>query len=114
MIGNPGGRSLQRRQADLIGLLFGDQVKVKRAERLAVLWHRTHEPLRDRGIDPEPPSLKYAIPILEAAADEENDELQDLWSRLLAAAMDLWSHSRTGSFSPPLPCRLPAEPPAKQ
>ena len=28
-----------------------------------------------------------AIPILEAAADEENDELQDLWSRLLAAAI---------------------------
>ena len=25
---------------------------------------------------------------MQAAADEENDELQDLWSRLLAAAMD--------------------------
>jgi hypothetical protein len=38
--------------------------------------------------DPEPPSLKYAIPIFQASADEENEELQDLWSRLLAAAMD--------------------------
>ena len=73
---------------DLLGLLVGDRVKAKRIEKMAALWQRTRERLRDRGIDPEPPSLKYAIPILEAAADEENEELQDLWSRLLAAAMD--------------------------
>jgi hypothetical protein len=73
---------------DLIGYLIGDRVKAKRIERMAALWQRTRERLRDRGTDPEPPSLKYAIPILEAAADEENEELQDLWSRLLAAAMD--------------------------
>ena len=74
---------------DLIGLLIGDWVKARRIERIERLWQRTRERLRDRGIaDPEPPSLKYAIPILQAAADEENEELQDLWSRLLAAAMD--------------------------
>ena len=73
---------------DLIGYLIGDRVKAKRIERMAALWQRTRERLQDRRIDPEPPSLKYAIPILEAAADEENEELQDLWSRLLAAAMD--------------------------
>jgi Abortive infection alpha len=73
---------------DLVGYLIGDRVKVKRVERLAALWQSTCERLQDRGTDPEPPSLKYAIPILEAAADEENEELQDLWSRLLAAAMD--------------------------
>ena len=73
---------------DLIGYLIGDRVKAKRIERMAALWQRTRERLQDRGTDPEPPSLKYAIPILEAAADEENEELQDLWSRLLAAAMD--------------------------
>jgi Abortive infection alpha len=74
---------------DALGLLIGNRVKVKRAERLAILFQQARERLRDRGIgDPEPPSLKYAIPILQAAADEENAELQDLWSRLLAAAMD--------------------------
>ena len=74
---------------DLFGLLVGDRVKSKRIEKHAMLWHRTRERLAHRGVaDPEPPSLKYAIPILEAAADEENEELQDLWSRLLAAAMD--------------------------
>jgi hypothetical protein len=74
---------------DLFGLLVGDRVKAKRIERIELLWRETQERLRDRGVaDPEPPSLKYAIPILQAAADEENEELQDLWSRLLAAAMD--------------------------
>ena len=73
---------------DLVGLLIGDEIKAKRSERIVLLWHKTRERLRDRAVEPEPPSLKYAIPILEAAADEENEELQDLWSRLLAAAMD--------------------------
>jgi Abortive infection alpha len=73
---------------DLFGLLVGDRVKAKRIERIAALWQKTRERLQVRGTDPESPSLKYAIPILEAAADEENEELQDLWSRLLAAAMD--------------------------
>ena len=70
---------------DLFGLLVGDRVKAKRIERIEKLWRETRERLQDRGVaDPEPPSLKYAIPILEAAADDENEELQDLWSRLLA------------------------------
>ena len=74
---------------DLFALLVGDRVKAKRIERLAMLWQRTRERLREREIaEPEPPSLKYAIPLLQAAADEENEEMQDLWSRLLAAAMD--------------------------
>ena len=74
---------------DALGLLIGDWVKTKRSERMAINWQKARERLRERGIaEPEPPSLKYAIPILQAVADEENEALQDLWSRLLAAAMD--------------------------
>jgi hypothetical protein len=74
---------------DLVGLLAGDRVKVRRAERLAILWDKAKKRLEDRGIlEPEPPSLKLAIPILEGAADEDNEQLQDLWARLFAAAMD--------------------------
>jgi hypothetical protein len=73
---------------DALGYLIGDAVKAKRIEKQAMTWHRMRERLRARGVEPEPPSLKYAIPILQAAADEENEGLQDLWSRLLAAAMD--------------------------
>jgi hypothetical protein len=73
---------------DLVGLLVGERVKARRAEKVAILWQQARERLQDRGISPEPPSLKLAIPILQAAVDEGNDQLQDLWSRLLAAAMD--------------------------
>jgi len=74
---------------ELVGLLAGDRVKVARARQLAILWANAKKHLHDRGIaEPEPPSLKLAIPILEAAADENNQELQDLWASLLAAAMD--------------------------
>lgn len=74
---------------DLVGLLIGDRVKVLRAERLALLWEKAKKRLQNRGItEPEPPSLKLALPILAAAADENREELQDLWERLLAAAMD--------------------------
>jgi abortive infection alpha-like protein len=74
---------------DLVGLLVGDRVKVLRAQRLASLWAKAKRRLQDRGIEqPEPPSLKLALPILAAAADENREELQDLWERLLAAAMD--------------------------
>lgn len=73
---------------DLVGLLVGDKVKVWRAERLAMLWGRAKKHLEEQRVtDPEPPSLKLALPILAAAADESHEELQDLWVRLLAAAM---------------------------
>jgi hypothetical protein len=80
---------------DVVGLLFSDKVKVLRAERAAKLLAGAKKRLADRGIEAEPPSLKLAIPILAAAADENRDELRDLWERLLAAAMD---PNRQGAF----------------
>jgi len=74
---------------DLVGLLAGDRVKAWRAERLAKLWHRVKKRLEAQGIEePEQPSPKLALPILAAAADENSEELQNLWERLLAAAMN--------------------------
>ena len=44
---------------------------------------------RDRKVkDTEPVSPSVAIPLLRAAYDESRPELQDLWARLIAAAMD--------------------------
>lgn len=74
---------------DLVGLLVGDRIKALRAERIAIHWEKAKKRLRDRGVtEPEPPSLKLALPILAAIADENRDELQDLWDGLLAATMD--------------------------
>jgi len=74
---------------DLTGLLVGDRIKAKRQQNAHVLWRKTKARLEQRRVEqPEPPSYKFAIPILSAAADENNATLQDLWARLLAAAMD--------------------------
>lgn len=74
---------------DFIGWLVGDRIKAIRAKRLVKLAADADAYARLQGAaEPEPPPLKIAIPILEAAADEDREELQDLWARLLAAAMN--------------------------
>jgi hypothetical protein len=74
---------------DLVGLLGGDWLKVRRTENMAGMMRRAKERLTARGIkEPQPAALTIALPILRAAADEDRQELQDLWARLLAAAMD--------------------------
>jgi hypothetical protein len=74
---------------DLVGLLGGDWLKVRRAENLARILDKTKERLQARRVEtPEPASLSIALPILIAAADESRDELQEIWARLLAAAAD--------------------------
>lgn len=82
---------------DLLGRLIGDRVKINRKENFIRLWHKAKKRLADQGIEePAPANPKLALPILIAAADENNEELQDLWARLLAAAMNpartCWPH----------------------
>lgn len=73
---------------DIVGLLGGDWLRVKRAENAARIVQKASERLRARNATPEPASLSIGLPILKAAADESREELQDLWARLLAAAAD--------------------------
>jgi hypothetical protein len=74
---------------DLVGLLGGDWLKVRRAENIAKILEMAQERLKIRGVkEPERTSLSVGLPLLVAAADESRDELQDIWARLLAAAAD--------------------------
>ena len=67
---------------------MGDRVKAWRAKRIVKLWEDVKKRLGEQEItEPELPNPKIALPILAAAADENREELQDLWARLLAAAM---------------------------
>jgi hypothetical protein len=52
------------------------------------LIEKAQERLKARGKKSEKPSISIALPLLIAAADEDRDELQDIWARLLAAAAD--------------------------
>src|SRR5262249_25157763 len=73
---------------DLIGVLGGDWLKVKRAENAAEILEKAQERFKARRATPKPASLSTTLPILFAAAAEDSDELEDLWARLLAATVD--------------------------
>jgi hypothetical protein len=73
---------------DLVGLV-GDWVKHKRLRRWAELMEDTQQILRERGVENrEEISPSVAVPLIEAAVNEDRDGLKQLWARLLAAAMD--------------------------
>lgn len=67
-----------------------DHLKFLRWERQVRLKRRMEEIMDEHGIS-EPTRrvpMKVAVPILEAASMEEEDELQDIWARLFVNAAD--------------------------
>jgi hypothetical protein len=70
--------------------IFEDKLKYMRWERQVRLIERAQGLLHERGYNypviPVPPKL--AIPILQSASLEENDELQDKWAYMLVNATD--------------------------
>jgi hypothetical protein len=81
---------------DAVALHWSDRVRARRIEaaifdwgRLAELVHKTATELKAKGIDttrPVPP--KIAIPLLENATMEDDDELHSKWAKLLANALN--------------------------
>jgi hypothetical protein len=81
-------KALASTPEDLIAYLGGDWLRVRRAENLARLFEEARQRLADWYVEePRPAPLSVALPILEGAADEDRDELVELWARLLANAM---------------------------
>jgi hypothetical protein len=74
--------------AATLGIVGGDWVQEQQKRNLARLEAKTARILdgvdKDRLSAPSPSVVK---PLLEAAADESREELQDLWAALLANAM---------------------------
>lgn len=68
--------------------IFEDKLRYMRWERQVRLMQRASDLLKTLGLDgpTRPVSLKIAIPLLEAASLEDDDELQDRWVRLLVNA----------------------------
>jgi Abortive infection alpha len=76
---------------DAVGGLLGDQMRYWRAKNLDRLAEKWRRHLEARGVDPATVrSLPFgeAYRVIEAVSVEEDDEVQDLWARLLASAMD--------------------------
>ena len=76
---------------DAVGLLGGDWLHHARVRNIVELQERTDQILSDREVaadNVEPVSERIARPLFEAAAAESRSELQEVWAKLLAAAMD--------------------------
>jgi hypothetical protein len=76
--------------ADLIGLAGGDWISEYRRIRQNKLARDADEIMKERGvkIDPEKIQLPQVAALIKNASDESHPEIQDLWARLLAAALD--------------------------
>ena len=75
---------------NFVGVVIGDYLAQVRIRNWARMWEKTEKVLQARGLKPpyEDLSPAVAIPLLQAAVDETRDELQELWVRLIASAMD--------------------------
>jgi hypothetical protein len=74
---------------NLIGLLVGDWLIHKRVRRWAELQHETRRVLDQWNVkEPCDISPSIALPLIEAALDEDREGLKDMGAKLLAAAMD--------------------------
>ena len=68
--------------------IFDDKLRYARWERQQRLMQRAATFLAEQGLK-EPPNgvpLKFAVPLLQAATIEDDDDLQDLWAHLLVNA----------------------------
>src|SRR5450759_499243 len=70
------------------GLMLQDHVHHFRVRRQVRLFDGTAARLKEAGIEAKQVPLKLLAPIIDGASVEENDDLHDIWSNLLANAAD--------------------------
>jgi Abortive infection alpha len=88
------GHFIRGPAGEILGMLE-DHFRVVRFERQVRLWDRVHNILIEKGM-PGPTRkipLNIAVPLLENATLEEDDDLQEVWARLLVNGGD--ANSRT-------------------
>jgi hypothetical protein len=83
------GRVVGTVPEDAVGLVIGDPLRAVRTAAARSYDILLTKIFGERGVkNPQPASPSYAIPLLRAAYDETRPDLQELWARLLASAMD--------------------------
>jgi hypothetical protein len=70
--------------------IFEDKLKYLRWERQVRLMKRAEELLKEQGLGQptRPVPLKLAIPLIQEGSLEEDNDLQDIWAKLLVNAGD--------------------------
>lgn len=85
-----------------LGELLADKVRYRRWKNQVRIVNKATKYAQDAGIDPQSVKLTVLTPLLENAANEEDESMADLWAALLANAA-----SRDGTeVSPSFPATL--------
>ena len=79
-------RKLLGPSAEAIGESFAIRFRERMFNNLVNVVARAKRTLKDKGVEPSEVPLKIVHPLLEAAALEEEPDLQELWANLLAGA----------------------------
>ncbi len=67
-----------------LGGLIADEVKLRRFNNQVKIFTRAQERLRQNNINPQAVSLKVLAPLIEYSSLEEDENLQNKWSNLIA------------------------------
>ena len=71
--------------------LIGDKLAYRRYEEYLAFSEKTQRYMEERSLtfdNSKAVPLKIAIPVLESASIEDNDDIKDIWARLITNAMD--------------------------
>ena len=63
--------------------MTADQVRLRRFKNQVKIFERLNIYLKDKKIDPQKINLKVLAPLIEFASYEEDENLQELWSKLV-------------------------------
>ncbi|ASU35761.1 Abi-alpha family protein [Mucilaginibacter xinganensis] len=69
---------------DEMGGIIADQVKLRRFKNQIKIFSKAQEILKEHKIDPKKVSLKVLAPLIEMSSYEEEETLQEKWSKLVA------------------------------
>ncbi|MHB1106148.1 MAG: Abi-alpha family protein [Lutibacter sp.] len=65
------------------GEIIADQVRLRRFKNQIKIFEKAQKYLKDKNIDPQKVNLKVLAPLVEFASYEEDENLQDLWAKLI-------------------------------
>jgi hypothetical protein len=65
------------------GEIIADQVRLRRFKNQIKIFEKATQYLKDKNIDPQKVNLKVLAPLVEFSSYEEDENLQELWAKLI-------------------------------
>lgn len=78
--------ALAKPSLNQVGEILGDQLRYLRLKRALTILKNAQSKLADSGLEGVGINLKLLVPMLEAASLEDDEDIQEMWTNLLANA----------------------------